>query len=59
MPYLAARVPPGWDVIHVDEKLKKLIGTIEVDVVGITFHTPSAYHAYDIAARFRSRGNVL
>jgi radical SAM superfamily enzyme YgiQ (UPF0313 family) len=27
-----------------------------VDVVGITFHTPSAYHAYEIAMRFKSRG---
>lgn len=25
-------------------------------MVGITFHTPSAFHAYDIATRFMSRG---
>ena len=59
MPYLAARVPPGWDVIHVDEEAEGIDWNVEVDVVGITFHTPSAYHAYDIAARFRSRGKCI
>ncbi|MFI5108949.1 MAG: B12-binding domain-containing radical SAM protein [Terriglobales bacterium] len=56
MPYLAARVPPSWDVIHVDKEAEDIDWDIDVDVVGITFHTPSAFHAYDIATRFRSRG---
>ena len=56
MPYLAARVPPDWDVIHVDEEAEQIDWNIDADVVGITFHTPSAFHAYDIATRFRSRG---
>ena len=56
MPYLAARVPPGWDVIHVDEEAEAVGRNLEADVVAITFHTPSAYHAYDLAMRFRSRG---
>jgi radical SAM superfamily enzyme YgiQ (UPF0313 family) len=56
MPYLAARVPPGWEVAHVDEEAESVDWTAVADVLGITFHTPSAYHAYDIAARFRSRG---
>lgn len=56
MPYLAARVPAGWDVIHVDEEGEEIDWNIGADVVGITFHTPSAFHAYEIAARFRSRG---
>jgi radical SAM superfamily enzyme YgiQ (UPF0313 family) len=56
MPYLAARVPPNWDVIHVDEEAEEIDWAIDADVVGITFHTPSAFHAYEIAARFRSRG---
>ena len=54
MPYLAARVPPGWDVIHVDEEAEEIDWDSEADVVGITFHTPSAFHAYEIAARFKS-----
>jgi radical SAM superfamily enzyme YgiQ (UPF0313 family) len=56
MPYLAARVPPGWEVIHVDEEAEEIDWNINVDVVGVTFHTPSAFHAYNIAKRFRSRG---
>ena len=56
MPYLAARVPPGWEVVHVDEEAEVLDRNTTADVVGITFHTPSAYHAYDMAAHFRSRG---
>jgi len=56
MPYLASRVPRNWDVTHVDEEAEDIDWNIDADLVGITFHTPSAFHAYDIAARFRSRG---
>ena len=56
MPYLAARVPQGWDVTHVDEEAEEIDWNVDADVVAITFHTPSAFHAYDIATRFRSRG---
>ena len=56
MPYLAARVPPDWDVIQIDEEVEDIDRNIDVDVVGITFHTPSAFHAYEIAAHFRLRG---
>ena len=56
MPYLAARVPGHWRVFHVDEEAEKIDWNAKPDVVGITFHTPSAYHAYEIAAHFRSRG---
>jgi radical SAM superfamily enzyme YgiQ (UPF0313 family) len=56
MPYLAARVPSDWEVTHVDEEAEDVDWRHKPDVVGITFHTPSAYHAYDLAARFRSRG---
>jgi radical SAM superfamily enzyme YgiQ (UPF0313 family) len=55
MPYLASRVPGNWDVVHVDEEAEEIDWNIGADVVGITFHTPSAFYAYDIAARFRSR----
>ncbi|HTP64185.1 MAG TPA: radical SAM protein [Geobacteraceae bacterium] len=59
MPYLAARVPPGWAVSHVDEEAEEIDWNTAADVVGITFHTPGAYHAYDIAARFRSKGSCV
>src|SRR5512142_2485523 len=56
MPYLAAFVPSNWDVIHVDEAISPVDVGLNVDLVGITFHTPSAYHAYDLAAQYRRRG---
>lgn len=56
MPYLAARVPSGWQVSHVDEEAEDIDWTDQPDVVGITFHTPSAYRAYGLAAQFRARG---
>ena len=59
MPYLAAQVPSNWDVIHVDEESEEIDWNIDADVVGITFHTPSAFHAYEIAACFKSRGKCV
>jgi len=56
MPYLAARVPCGWQVTHVDEEAEEIDWTDQPDVVAITFHTPSAHRAYGLAAQFRSRG---
>jgi radical SAM superfamily enzyme YgiQ (UPF0313 family) len=56
MPYLAALSPPGWQVSHVDEECEAIDFEAQVDLVGITFHTPSAKHAYGIAGRFRARG---
>jgi len=56
MPYLAASVPPGWQVSHVDEEVEEVDWNLHADVVALTFHTPSALHAYTIATRFRSRG---
>ncbi len=56
MPYLAALTPANWKVIHVDEVVTPVDVSMEVDLVGITFHTPSAFHAYELAAQFRRRG---
>jgi radical SAM superfamily enzyme YgiQ (UPF0313 family) len=56
MPYLAARVPSGWQVTHVDEEAEAIDWAARPDLVAITFHTPSADHAYSVAARFRSLG---
>jgi radical SAM superfamily enzyme YgiQ (UPF0313 family) len=59
MPYLAARVPAHWEMFHVDEEVDEIDWDLRPDVVGITFHTPSAYHAYEIARRFRSTGSCV
>ena len=55
MPYLASFVPPHWTVLHVDEA-EPVDFNAHADLVAITFHTPSAPHAYDLAAHFRQRG---
>lgn len=56
MPYLAAFVPPDWQVEHVDEACEPIDFTKKYDLVAITFHTPSAPHAYELAGRFRAKG---
>ena len=56
MPYLASFVPSDWDVIHIDEAVTPVDVTLQVDLVAITFHTPSAPHVYKLAAQFRHRG---
>lgn len=56
MPYLAAFVPPHWQVAHVDEEAEPINFDAEAVLVGVTFHTPSAAHAYAIAERFQRRG---
>jgi radical SAM superfamily enzyme YgiQ (UPF0313 family) len=56
MPYLAALTPPNWEIEHVDEECEEVDFTKSYDLVAITFHTPSANHAYDIAAKFRTKG---
>ncbi len=56
MPYLAALTPPYWEVIHVDEEVTPVDVNGSADLVGITFHTPSAGHAYEMAGEFRRRG---
>ncbi|RPI86431.1 MAG: radical SAM protein [Chloroflexi bacterium] len=56
MPYLAALTPLPWVVTHVDEEVEAIDYDADVELVGITFHTPSAHHAYLIAQNFRQRG---
>lgn len=56
MPYLAAFAPAHWTVHHIDEAVAPVDLKALADLVAITFHTPSAPHAYGLAARFRERG---
>ena len=59
MPYLAAFFPGDWDVEHVDEEIEQIDYDRHYDLVGLTFHTPCCYHAYEIAKRFRAKGTVV
>jgi radical SAM superfamily enzyme YgiQ (UPF0313 family) len=56
MPYLAALSPSHWVIEHVDEDVEKVDFEKVPDLVGITFHTPSARHAYETAEKFRQKG---
>ena len=56
MPYLAALTPPHWQVEHIDEEARPIDFSAQPDLVGITFHTPSAHHAYEITRRFQAKG---
>jgi radical SAM superfamily enzyme YgiQ (UPF0313 family) len=56
MPYLAALTPSSWDIEHIDEEVEKVDFNKHYDLVAITFHTPSAKHAYNTAERFRKKG---
>jgi radical SAM superfamily enzyme YgiQ (UPF0313 family) len=59
MPYLAAFVPAHWTVRHVDEAIEPVGFDGPADLVAITFHTPSAPHAYALADAFRRRGKTV
>ncbi len=59
MPYLAAFVPSHWTVIHIDEVVRPVDFGLRVDLVAITFHTPSAPHAYAMADQFRQLGTKV
>jgi radical SAM superfamily enzyme YgiQ (UPF0313 family) len=59
MPYLAALVSPHWNVRHIDEAVEPIDFDTPAHVVAITFHTPSAQHAYALADRFRQRGVIV
>ena len=59
MPYLAAFVPAHWTVRHVDEAVEAVDFEVAAELVAITFHTPSAAHAYETADRFRRRGTTV
>jgi len=59
MPYLAAFAPPHWIVQHVDEAVEPVDFQAPANLVAITFHTPSAPHAYAMADRFRQRGTTV
>jgi radical SAM superfamily enzyme YgiQ (UPF0313 family) len=59
MPYLAAYFPPDWDLVHVDEECERIDFNRRYDLAALTFHTPSASHAYETADRLRRQGTFV
>ncbi|MEW5804816.1 MAG: radical SAM protein [bacterium] len=59
MPYLAALTPADIEVSISDEMVEPIDFQKDTDLVGITFVTPFAYKAYEIASRYRKNGRTV
>lgn len=55
LPVLAALTPPGIEVIITEEEIEEVTFKSGVDLVGLSFMTPMAPRAYEIADEYRSR----
>lgn len=58
-PYLAALFPSDVNVTIRNEQVRPVDYDIDVDLVALTFMIPNAFHAYEIADRFRKRGTKV
>ena len=54
--YVAALTPPDWNIRIADQVVQEIPRDFQPDLVGVTSLTPTAPHAYEIAAGFRARG---
>jgi len=59
LPTIAALTPPDVDVKIIDENVEPINFDEKVDIVGITFMTPLAPRAYQIADEFKKRGATV
>lgn len=59
MPYLAALTPADVDVSISDEMVEPINFQKEADLVGITFVTPFAHRAYELASVYRGKGRTV
>lgn len=53
---IAAATPPGWEVEYRDDRLAPADGPTDADIVALSFFTPAAERALELADRFRERG---
>ncbi len=60
MPYLAALVPADIEVSIIDEMVAPVVPEdSDADLIGITFVTPFAHRAYELAGRYRRLGKSV
>lgn len=60
MPYLAALVPSDIEVAVLDEMVAPVVPEeSDADLIGITFVTPFAHRAYELAVRYRKQGKTV
>ena len=56
LPYLAALVPDGNEVVLIDEKTQPVDMNPDCDVVMFSVWTLTSFRAYDLADHFREKG---
>lgn len=56
LPVLAALTPPDIEVILTEEEIEDVVYKSHVELVGISYLTPLAARAYEIADEYRKRG---
>jgi radical SAM superfamily enzyme YgiQ (UPF0313 family) len=56
LPVLAALTPPDVEVIVTEEEIEEVVYKSHVGLVGISYMTPIAARAYEIADEYRKRG---
>jgi radical SAM superfamily enzyme YgiQ (UPF0313 family) len=59
LPLLAALTPTEHEVRILIDTYEKINFEEKIDLVGITFHTAATARAYEIADRFREKGNTV
>ncbi len=56
---LAAITPPRWHIEYRDDRLAPADGPTDADLVALSFFTPAASRAFELAASFRAAGKPV
>lgn len=56
---VAATTPPGWEVEYRDDRVEDADRPTDADVVALSFFTPAATRALELADRFRAAGRTV
>lgn len=56
---VAAVTPPGWEIEYRDDRLEPADGPTDADLVALSFFTPAATRAFELAAAFRAQGKTV
>ena len=56
---IAAVTPPGWEIEYRDDRLEPAGGATDADLVAMSFFTPAASRAFELAAAFRAQGKPV
>jgi radical SAM superfamily enzyme YgiQ (UPF0313 family) len=56
---LAAVTPPGWEIEFRDDRLEPADAPSDADLVALSFFTPAAMRAFELARSFREQGKTV